>query len=242
MNKVINPFYLAYVSTKMNIIPKEHIDYLLTLKNSGFEPKVIYDIGCCVLHWTRIVKQIWPDAEIILFDAFEPANFLYEASGYKYNICVLGDVDGKQIKYYQNLYEPCGNSYYKEKSDIYFKETDFNMRIMETLDNVVKNKGFPLPDFIKIDVQGCEKDIILGGKSVIKNAKHLIIEMQSEELNIDAPKVCETSPIIEELGFELVAPLFCKNIHNGVCYDGDYHYKNKEKYITLDNNYCVVLY
>ena len=27
-----------------------------------------------------------------------------------------------------------------------------------TLDKVVKERGFPLPDFIKIDVQGCEMD------------------------------------------------------------------------------------
>lgn len=25
---------------------------------SGFEPRVIYDIGACVLHWARVAKEV----------------------------------------------------------------------------------------------------------------------------------------------------------------------------------------
>ena len=103
MSKICNPFYLAHASTKINVIPKDHIDYLISLKKSGFEPKVIYDIGCCVLHWSKVAKQIWPDAEIILFDAFDDAEFLYQASGHKYHIGVLGEIDGKIIKFQNSI-------------------------------------------------------------------------------------------------------------------------------------------
>ena len=51
-------------------LPVNHFNYLKKLKESGFEPKVIYDIGSCVLHWTNKAKQLWPNAKYILFDAF----------------------------------------------------------------------------------------------------------------------------------------------------------------------------
>ena len=55
-------------------LARSHFRYLRWLQRKrGFAPTVIYDIGACVLHWTRPVKELWPDAEVILFDAFEPA-------------------------------------------------------------------------------------------------------------------------------------------------------------------------
>ena len=89
------------------------------------------------------------------------------------------------------------------------------------MSTVVKEHNFPYPDLVKIDVQGCEKDIIKGGIDIIKHAKHLIIELQHVEYNLGAPKCFETIPYIESLGFKLVTPLFC---NNGP--DGDYHFVN----------------
>ena len=64
--------------------PTDHIAYLKRLKEDGFEPKVIYDIGSCVLNWTNAAKEVWPDATFVLFDAFSEAEFLYE--GYQYHM------------------------------------------------------------------------------------------------------------------------------------------------------------
>lgn len=86
------------------------------------------------------------------------------------------------------------------------------------LDTVVKDRGFPPPDLVKIDVQGSERDVIEGGVGALSHAKHLVVEMQHEEYNKGAPTVVETLPFIESLGWKCVAPLFCKN--QGP--DGDY--------------------
>ena len=45
--------------------------------------KFIYDIGCCVLQWTDIVKKLWPNAKIILFGfPFTASEFLYKILHY----------------------------------------------------------------------------------------------------------------------------------------------------------------
>jgi FkbM family methyltransferase len=197
-------------------MPADHISYLVKLKESGFEPKVIYDIGCCVLQWTRVAQRLWPEAKIVVFDAFQEASFLWK--DYDYHVGVLSTSTGNLVKYYKNCLFPTGNSYYKENNEKYFPPNQFEDRITDSLDDVVKQRRFPLPDLVKIDVQGCEKDIITGGVETLKCAKHLIVEMQSVEYNQGAPNVCETLPFIEEiLGMRCVAPLFC---NNGP--DGDY--------------------
>ncbi len=200
-------------------IPQDHEKYLLKLKASGFEPKVIYDIGCCVRHWTTLAESIWPNAKYILFDAFDKAEFLYQ--NYDYHLGVLGNENDKIVKFYQNDYCPTGNSYYKENNDSVFPEHIYKEYKMMTLDTIVAQRNFPLPDFIKIDVQGSEKDVLAGAIQTIKSSQHMIVEMQNVDYNRDAPKVFQTLPYIESLGFTCVAPLFC---NNGP--DGDYGFKN----------------
>jgi FkbM family methyltransferase len=204
--------YHFKVLSQKNLLPNDHFNYLKKLKDSGFEPKVIYDIGSCVLHWTNKAKELWPNAIFILFDAFREAEFLY--SNYDYHIGVLCDKDNRNIQFYKNIVQPAGNSYYREvgcDNGKHFPIDKFDIEIGMTLDTIVKNRGFPLPDLVKIDVQGAEKDIISGGINTLSTAKHLICEMQHTNYNDGAPTVSETKPYIESLGWECIAPMLCNN-------------------------------
>lgn len=199
-------------------IPEGHTQYLYNLKNSGFEPKVIYDIGACVLHWTKVARTLWPEADIVLFDAFTHAEFLYKE--HKYHIGCLSDDDDNVVKFYQNDYLPGGNSYYREigcENGKYFPEDRYVEMKTKTLDTVVNQRGFPLPDFVKIDVQGAELDILKGGITTIGNAERMIVELQHLEYNQGAKLASESLPIIESMGWKCSDPLFQ---NNGP--DGDY--------------------
>ena len=219
--------HLTYLN-KTHSIPHNHINYLKDLKTQGFEPKVIYDIGSCVLHWTKEANQLWPNATFILFDAFSPAEFLYKEHGYDYYIGVLSDEDDKIIKFYQNDYLPGGNSYYREigcENGKYFPQDQYIEKITKKLDTIVKERGFPLPDFVKIDVQGAEVDIIKGGVNTLKNASRMIVELQHTEYNEGALTNDVSLPLIENLlNFKCNAPLLQNNGH-----DGDYGFINPSK-------------
>jgi FkbM family methyltransferase len=205
-------------------MPNNHIQYLQGLKNKGFEPKVVYDIGACVTEWTDAVKQVWPNARCILFEAFDKLENVLKMSGHEYYINVLSDMDNKIIKFYQNDTMITGNSYYREVgcSINYYPEDLFVERQTIRLDTLVKQHGIPLPDLVKIDVQGAEKDVLDGGWQTINNAQHLIVEMQHSEYNKGAPKVDETKPWIELHGWNCIAPLFT---NNGP--DGDYGFEKQ---------------
>jgi FkbM family methyltransferase len=208
----------ASVTTPM---PENHVKYLTNLKDNDVKPKIIYDIGANVLQWTREASKIWKDSEFFVFDGFDKLEHLYKNSNLKYYVGILGDEDEKEVKWYQNDCLNTGNSYYKEHDDKVFPKDKFFVKKIKTLTTVVKELNFPYPDLVKIDVQGCEKDIIKGGIDIIRHAKHLIVELQHVEYNLGAPKCFDTIPYIESLGFKLVTPLFC---NNGP--DGDYHFMN----------------
>ena len=222
MNDELQSFYRE-LSVKKSI-PSNHVNYLRKLKSEGFEPKVIYGIGSCVLHWHNEAKEIWPNAEIICFEALDALEFLYEERNVKRSMTVLSDMDNKELKFYVNYRLITGNSYYKENNDIFYPEDMYEIKKAMTLDTIVKQNDFPLPDLIKIDVQGAEIDILNGALNTIKHAERMVIELQSDDYNRGAPKVSESLPYIESLGFTCTDPLFQ---NNGA--DGDYGFVRNNK-------------
>jgi FkbM family methyltransferase len=170
------------------------------LKDAGVEPGVVYDIGACVGQWTKLARTAWPSSKYVLFEAYEPAAFLF--SGEERFVGVLGSRDNEIVKFYQSEEAITGNSYYKERNDEIFPEGSYVERATRSLDSVVESYGFPAPDLIKIDVQGSELDILRGAAKTLESAKALVVEMQGIHYNEGAPLVTETKPIIESMGWK----------------------------------------
>jgi FkbM family methyltransferase len=209
-------------------IPKQHFDYLYKMRDEfGFTPTVIYDIGACVMHWTHIAQEVWPNAEYYLFDAMDTVESFYKEGGVNYHIGVLSDSDNKDIIFYQNNEHPGGNSYYKENpeqssaADIFFNADTRKIMTTKTLNTIVQEKNFKFPDLVKMDIQGAELDVLKGMTNILPNVKHLILELQHVHYNLGAPLNDEVISYLNTQGFELVTPLFCDNGP-----DGDYHFRN----------------
>jgi len=220
-------------------IPTQHIKYLYKIEEYfNIKPNVIFDIGSAILHWTKNAKKIWKDSRIIAFEAMEEVEDFYKDYGVEYEIGVFSDTDDKELIFYNNPIYLGGNSYYKENSKyssaaekIYLQEFE-TKRITKTIDTIIKEKNLPLPDLVKIDVQGAEIDILNGMKESLINVKHLIVELQHVQYNIGAKMLDESFPIIKSFGFELV-PLdliIPEEKNNYFCGNGpdcDYHFIKK---------------
>jgi FkbM family methyltransferase len=201
--------------------PKDHVDYLHGMMLEGVEPKVIYDIGACVMHWTKEASQIWPASKIIMFDAMNHAEFLYKESGLDY-YCdgPVGDFT-RWVKYYENPMDPAGNSVFKEDTPHFTEEHAVDKK-MRSLDDIVEEKGWPKPDLVKIDVQGAELLILVGAEKTLSECQDIIIEMQHEEYNLGAPQKDVVAMWLDEIGFELVSQIYIGNV------DGDYHFRRRK--------------
>lgn len=215
----------------MDLLPQKHVDYLWTMKvDQGIEPKVVYDIGACVLHWTNKAKQVWPDAEFIPFEAMSAVEFLYKEAGFENFAvgCVLTDKTGEVVEFYENTEHPGGNSIYKENPELsplaeqLFPETSKKSMRTNTLDDIIKLNNLPCPDLIKMDIQGAELKALKGAAKALEKCEHLILELQHTDYNFGAPKWDEVVEYLTSIGFEMVGDgMFCGS-DLGV--DGDYHF------------------
>lgn len=216
------------ILSQTNLLNYLHYNYLLKIRDEfNFYPKVIYDIGSCVGHWANKAKEVWPSADIYLFEAMDSVEFLYKEWNFPYHIGLLSDIDNKELIFYQNDLFPGGNSYYKENSihtEQYFGKDSEKLLLTSTLDTVVQKRNFPPPDLMKIDVQGSEIDILNGSRNTLLSCQHLIVELQHTQYNIGALLNTESIPIIESMDFKLITSLFCNN----GC-DGDYHFMKNQQ-------------
>lgn len=203
--------------TQMNNLPEDHARYLVEMWRGGKNPKVIYDIGASTLQWHRRASVLWKDSDIFVFDGTPELDYVYRKRGLNYAIGVLTDRDGKDITFYNDPFNPAGNSYYKENS-WHYNESHAQRIKGVTLDSLVREKNFPKPHLIKIDVQGAEIDILKGAKETLQSCEDIILEAQHTNYNEGAPMVEDVIEYLKSIGFGLV-----KKIHSGDV-DADYHF------------------
>lgn len=220
------------------LLPRTHVNYLKKLEGEGVNPRVIYDIGACALHWFDEAKKIWPGAEIIAFEGMGESVELFKEAKIPHHIAVLGD-ECKTVNYWVNPHHPGGNSRFIENDRIntearkYFNDTHKRSVDMVTLDSLIQKHSLPIPNLVKIDVQGGELDVLRGASMIVGHTEHIILELQSVEYNTGAPLADEVIAWMNERGYDLRTPKFSVGaLHpvptpNGTKYvhvDADYHF------------------
>ncbi len=208
------------------LLPESHVRFLYHLRDQGVHPTIIYDVGACVLHWYNQAVQVWPQAQYYLFEAMHSVEFLYKERNLNYHLGVLSNSDRRTVTFWQNDHHPGGNSYYKENElhnpqvHEYFNSAHKRLMPCRTLDQVVSERAWPMPNLVKMDVQGAEADVLQGMQHILPHVQHVILELQHVEYNQGAPQADQVIAWLKDQGFTCAAPLFS---NNGV--DGDYYFR-----------------
>ena len=66
---------------------------------------------------------------------------------------------------------------------------------------MVKKENLPYPNFIKIDTQGSELDILKGSQQSISECNLIYLECPIIEYNLKAPNITEYIKYLESVGF-----------------------------------------
>lgn len=96
--------------------------------------------------------------------------------------------------------------------------------VTKRLDDCNYFDGAPI-DFIKLDVQGSELDIIRGGENTIKNTTFVMAEVSLLEYNQGAPLIDAVVDKMVELGFCIV-DVVDYHRSNGIIIQLDLLFKN----------------
>ena len=191
-------------------IPDDHIAYLRHLRDvEGFQPKVAYDIGSCMLAWRFEALVVWPKLKIYCIEANSYQTDFYPTMGIpesEFACEVVSDRDGREVQWWESPSSLTGNSYYREiggrDPTLIYPDDCAVTRSSKTLDTIVAEKGWPKPDLVKIDVQGADVDVVRGGLATLTGVPHLLIELAHAEYNEGAPLREEATRELEALGFQ----------------------------------------
>lgn len=167
------------------------------LKNYGFKPKKILDIGAYHGNWSLTVQKIFSDSEFTLVEAidYNELSKFNNMNNYKCYNCVLSDII-EEVDWYQKC--NTGDSMFRENTP-HFHDCQVLKKKTNTLDNLFIDEVY---DLIKIDVQGAELKVLKGGTNLVKQTSFIILELPfMGEYNKDAPNFKEYINYMDSINF-----------------------------------------
>jgi FkbM family methyltransferase len=167
----------------------ELISFLESAKRAGVPLSTVYDIGAHRGEWSREVRAaVGGDTEFILFEANPNLVPDLDASGFRYYVAALSSPDRGHVDFHRRGIAGTGDSYYRETTSCY-DDTEIVRLPATTLDNLMTNLDLPFPDFIKLDTQGSELDILAGGEAALARASLVLVECPIIRYNAGAPSL-----------------------------------------------------
>lgn len=151
------------------------------LKNLGYDPKIIFDIGASNSGWSYYIKQVLPDAE---FHLFEPlidyssdyrelmSEILRVYPSFHLHKYALGETSGEVM---MHIFDDFVSSTTLEIGEVGQRTTPLAVRML-TIDDTIARMGLPSPQVIKIDTQGYELSILKGAINTLPSVDVLFLE------------------------------------------------------------------
>jgi FkbM family methyltransferase len=174
---------------------------LQNLKANGFNPSVIYDIGAYSGMWTAEVMEIFPAASFYMFEGQQSKKDVLDQFAtqhgrrVQYNIGLLGADDDTTVTF--NEYETA-SSVLAEHFETEAARTTAKLNM---LDSVIEKRDWSFPDFIKLDTQGYELEILKGGTNALHHAEAVLMEVSFIDIYKNAPLAFDVINFMKERGF-----------------------------------------
>jgi FkbM family methyltransferase len=172
---------------------------LMRLKRSGFSPNVIFDVGASYGPFVDDVRVLWPD---VFVHTFEPDPEYVEElmrrskSDSRLVVCaaLVGAGSSSGVEY----------NFHLGASSVLHSMPGLPRRVapMITLDEYVRETGCT-PDFLKIDVQGYELEVLKGAVQALNQIEVVLTEINHIAVYQDAPLAADLICWMRERDFAL---------------------------------------
>lgn len=199
--------------TACRMTPAERCQYLRLRPALNWKPAlVVYDIGANEGQFASFVAKLPSVAAIY---SFEPVRQAYaqlarqHGAGGKVRCfpVALADRCGRQ-QIHVNRFSPSSSllpiGYIHVEEFPYTAETHEEEVRVTTLRAIVQEHALSPPDFVKIDVQGYEDRVILGGEEILQRARFCMLELSLVPLYEGNALITDVNALMRRLGFRLM--------------------------------------
>jgi len=179
-------------------------DMALSLRNIGrlgFQPRFTVDVGAFEGDWTKLCRKAFPGTRILMVEA-QPGKvgqLQSVASSLGGDIGVvaalLGPEDGLDVPFHEM---ETGSSVFPESSE---KPREQRTMTTRRLDSVLEDRGAPPVDFLKLDVQGYELEVLKGAPVALGQAEVVLMEVSLLQVNAGAPPFEDFIAFMDRAGF-----------------------------------------
>lgn len=190
------------------------------------QPSSFIDIGAHVGDFTYTVKSKFPKCECLMIEANPYCEPYLKLNGNSYVMAALTSKRTKLPLFVEKINKiGTGASLYKENTRFY-EEGKFDIIEVETetLDSLNISPS-QMIDLIKIDTQGSELDVLLGGEKTFKRSKYILIEVSLVEYNIGSPLIDNIMKQMREYHFK-IEDIIGYHYNNNQIFQMDVLFKN----------------
>jgi FkbM family methyltransferase len=179
---------------------------LAFLKNRGWQALQVLDVGAHKGHWSRVLRSVYPTAEVFMIEADSRHEPALRETGFPYHIGPVGSRAG--LVDFHTLPDASltqGASIYRENTLIYQNDCTTIQLQMRPLDEVVETMGCGAINFIKLDVQGAEIDVLEGATRLLAThpVDFILAELSLIPFNNGAPLAHDVIAYMARIGFGL---------------------------------------
>ncbi len=174
---------------------------LAQLREKGFSPALVVDVGAYEGRWTEMIKRVFPTTRVLMVEAqFEKEAVLgavaqRHAGAVHSAIALLGPVTGQTVAFHAM---ESGSSVLDEQSNV----PRITRHIaMQTLDDLLHERSLGPAALLKLDVQGYELGVLRGGAVALAQADAVLLEVSFLEFNRGGATFAEIIAFMSEHGF-----------------------------------------
>jgi FkbM family methyltransferase len=173
---------------------------LENIRKLGFSPKYCLDIGAYEGGWTRDFKKIFPNCKILMIEGQTEmeSKLIQTKNQFKdvdYKMALLGSAENVVLF---NKYETASSVL----NETNITNAEVEERQLCLLDKIISTSGAQLtPDFIKIDTQGYELEILKGGEQTLSTATAVLLEVSFIDIYINCPLAADVLSYMNDRGF-----------------------------------------
>ena len=175
-------------------------DVLEGLKRKGYTPRTMLDIGAHIGTFTQEFLSAFSSCVPTLI---EPNPFcladLARLGFEQHGVAASNEAGIAEMFLSREWLQSTGTSLYRENTAFFRDEVVVKQQVQKArLDDLFPGRRF---DFVKIDTQGSEVDVILGGPMLLAQADYILVEVSLVEYNIGGARAEAVFAELDTLGF-----------------------------------------